>query len=46
LSEALGPSMEVRIRFVPLEETDKDPSGKRPVAISEVAPAIADSSFL
>jgi phenylacetate-CoA ligase len=46
LSEALGPSMEVRIRYVPLEETDKDPSGKRPVAISEIAPAISESRLV
>jgi phenylacetate-CoA ligase len=46
LSEALGPSMEVRIRFVPLEETAKDPSGKRPVAISEIAPTIAESRLV
>jgi hypothetical protein len=38
--------MEVRIRFVPLEETAKDPSGKRPVAISEIAPTIAESRFV
>ena len=37
LSEALGPSMETRVRFVSFEEIDKEPSGKRPVAISEVA---------
>jgi phenylacetate-CoA ligase len=36
LREALGLSVEVRIHYVSLEEIDTDPSGKRPVAISEV----------
>jgi phenylacetate-CoA ligase len=35
LSEALGPLMEVRIRYVSLEEIDTDASGKRPIVISE-----------
>ena len=37
LREALGPSIEFRIYFVSLDETDVDSSGKRPVAISEIA---------
>ena len=45
LSEALGPSMEVRIHYVSLEEIDKEPSGKRPVAISEVPRATAGNRF-
>ena len=45
LSEALGPSMEVRIRYVSLEDTCKEPSGKRPVAISEVPRATIASRF-
>ena len=45
LSEALGPSMQVRIRYVPWEEIDKEPSGKRPVVISEVARATAGNRF-
>ena len=42
LSEALGPSMEVRIHYVSLDEIDQEPSGKRPVVISEVPRATAD----
>ncbi len=34
LREALGPSMEFRVSFVALDETEIEPSGKRPVAIS------------
>ncbi len=36
LREALGLSVEVRIRYVSLDEIETDPSGKRPVAISKV----------
>jgi phenylacetate-CoA ligase len=39
LSEALGPSMDFRTEYVALEDTDRDPSGKRPIAISEVKQA-------
>jgi phenylacetate-CoA ligase len=45
VSEALGPSMEVRIRYVGLEDTEQEPSGKRPVAISEVPRATARSQL-
>lgn len=45
LSEALGPSMEVRIYYVSLEEIEKEPSGKRPVAISQVPHATANNRF-
>jgi phenylacetate-CoA ligase len=45
LREALGRSMEVRIHYVSLEDTDRDASGKRPVAISEVERATAVSQF-
>ncbi|MFZ0888706.1 MAG: hypothetical protein WA005_09655 [Candidatus Binataceae bacterium] len=45
LSETLGPSMEVRIHYVSLQEIDQEPSGKRPVAISEVPHATADNRF-
>jgi hypothetical protein len=43
LREALGPSMVVRIHHVPLEETYADPSGKRPVVVSEVTLVAAGS---
>ncbi len=43
LREALGPSMVVRIHHVPLEETYADPSGKRPVVVSEVTLVAARS---
>lgn len=39
LHEALGPSMQVHLRYVSLEDTDRDLSGKRPVAISEIESA-------
>ena len=45
LSETLGPSMEVRIHYVSLEEIDKEPSGKCPVAISQVPGATASNRF-
>jgi len=43
LREALGSSMVVRIHHVPLEETYADPSGKRPVVVSDV-PMVAVGS--
>jgi len=36
LREALGPSMVVQVHNVSLEETHTDPSGKRPVVVSEI----------
>ena len=39
LSEALGASIQVRVVYLALEETEKDASGKRPVVISAVAPS-------
>ena len=36
LKQALGPRIDVRIRYVSLEDLDTDASGKRPVVISEV----------
>jgi len=45
LSEALGPSMKVRVHYVSLEEIDKEPSGKRPVAILQVPRATAGIGF-
>jgi len=36
LRESLGPATDVRIRYVSLENTDIDASGKRPVVISEI----------
>ena len=45
LSEALGPSMKVRVHYVSLEEIDKEPSGKRPVAILQVPRGTVDSGF-
>ena len=42
LREALGPSVEVSLRYVRLEETARDDSGKRPVVISTVGTATQD----
>jgi phenylacetate-CoA ligase len=45
LSEALGPSMEIRISYASWEEIEQEPSGKRPVAISAVPHATAGNGF-
>jgi phenylacetate-CoA ligase len=45
LHEALGLSVEVRIRYVSLEEINMDPSGKRPVVISEILPVKSGCQF-
>ena len=37
LNEALGPRIDVRLRYVSIEDIETDASGKRPVVISEVA---------
>lgn len=46
LSEALGVSIQVRLVYLALEETEKDASGKRPVVISAVfaAAPVSDSA--